>query len=58
MTMKFVVAKADLMKKLTLAMGNVSTKNTVPAIEGILIETVDNGKRQITTYDMYILSNF
>lgn len=52
MNMKFVVAKADLMKKLTLAMGNVSTKNTVPAIEGILIETVDGGKIQITTYDM------
>ncbi len=50
--MKFVVSKADLMKKLTLAMGNVSTKNTVPAIEGVLIETVEDGRVQITTYDM------
>ena len=50
--MKFVVTKADLMKKLTLAMGNVSTKNTVPAIEGVLIETINDGRVQITTYDM------
>ncbi|MBQ2793277.1 MAG: hypothetical protein IJF05_01090 [Clostridia bacterium] len=41
--MKFVVNKSDLMKKLTPAMGSISTKNTVPAIEGVLIETLENG---------------
>ncbi len=50
--MKFVVTKSDLLKKLTPAMGSVSTKNTVPAIEGVLIETLDNGLIQISTYDM------
>lgn len=50
--MKFVVNKSDLMKKLTPAMGSISTKNTVPAIEGVLIETLDNGLVQISTYDM------
>ena len=50
--MKFVVNKSDLMKKLTPAMGSISTKNTVPAIEGVLIETLDSGLIQISTYDM------
>ena len=50
--MKFVVTKSDFLKKLTPAMGSVSTKNTVPAIEGVLIETLDNGLIQISTYDM------
>ena len=50
--MKFVVNKSDLMKKLTPAMGSISTKNTVPAIEGVLIETLENGLVQISTYDM------
>ena len=50
--MKFVVNKSDLMKKLTPAMGSISTKNTVPAIEGVLIETLDSGLVQISTYDM------
>lgn len=50
--MKFVVNKSDLMKKLTPAMGSVSTKHTVPAIEGVLIETTDDGNIQISTYDM------
>lgn len=50
--MKFTVSKTELMKKLTPAMGNVSTKNTVPAIEGVLIETLESGSIQITTYNM------
>ena len=50
--MKFVVNKSDLMKKLTPAMGSISTKNTVPAIEGVLIETLPSGLIQISTYDM------
>ena len=33
-------------------MGTVSNKNTITAIEGVLIETLDNGKIQISTYDM------
>ena len=50
--MKFVVSKSDLLKKLSPAMGSISTKNTVPAIEGVLIETLENGLIQISTYDM------
>lgn len=33
-------------------MGTVSNKNTITAIEGVLIETLDNGLIQISTYDM------
>ena len=40
------------MEKLALAMGTVSNKNTITAIEGILIETLDNGRIRITSYDM------
>ena len=50
--MKFIVSKQELLKKLTPAMGSISTKNTVPAIEGVLIETLENGLIQISTYDM------
>ena len=50
--MKFTVTKSDLMHKLTPAMGMVSNKNTITAIEGVLIETLDNGLIQISTYDM------
>ncbi len=50
--MKFTVRKSDFMKVLTPAMGTVSSKNTITAIEGVLIETLDNGKIQISTYDM------
>ena len=40
------------MEKLTLAMGTVSNKNTITAIEGILIETLENGRVRLTSYDM------
>ena len=50
--MKFTVAKSALIPKLSLAMGTVSNKNTVPSIEGVLIETLENNQIQISTYDM------
>lgn len=50
--MKFTVNKLDLMKKLGPAMGNVSNKNNVPAIEGVHIVADESGKIQITTYDL------
>ena len=40
------------MNKLTPAMGTVSNKNTITAIEGVLIETIEDGKIRISTYDM------
>ena len=33
-------------------MGTVSNKGTITAIEGVLIETLDDGKIRISTYDM------
>ena len=50
--MKFTVSKSDFMRVLVPAMGTVSNKNTITAIEGVLIETLDNGRIQISTYDM------
>ncbi len=50
--MKFTVHKSDFMRVLVPAMGTVSNKNTITAIEGVLIETLDNGRIQISTYDM------
>ena len=50
--MKFTVHKSALMDKLTPAMGSVSTQNTITSIEGILLETVDDGKIRLSTYDM------
>ncbi len=50
--MKITVLKSDLMEKLTPAMGTVSNKNTITSIEGVLIETLSNGRIQISTYDM------
>jgi DNA polymerase-3 subunit beta len=40
------------MRVLVPAMGTVSNKNTITAIEGVLIETLDDGRVQISTYDM------
>jgi DNA polymerase-3 subunit beta len=37
---------------LTPAMSTVSNKNTIASIEGVLIETLDDGRIQISTYDM------
>ena len=50
--MKFKVHKSDFLKVLTPAMGCVSNKNTITSIEGVLIETLDNGKIEISSYDM------
>ncbi len=50
--MKFTVQKSTFMNVLTPAMGTVSNKNTITSIEGILIETLDNGKVRISSYDM------
>ena len=50
--MKFTVQKSTLMNVLVPAMGTVSNKNTITSIEGVLIETLDNGKVRISTYDM------
>ena len=50
--MKFTVQKSDFMNVLTPAMGTVSNKNTITSIEGVLIETLDSGNIQISTYDM------
>ena len=50
--MKFTVHKSTFLDVLTPAMGSVSNKNTITSIEGVLIETLDNGLVQISTYDM------
>ena len=50
--MKFTVQKSALLSRLAPAMGSVSNKNTITAIEGVLIETTPAGKIQISTYDM------
>lgn len=49
--MRFTVSKSTFINKLTPAMGTVSNKGTITAIEGVLIETID-GKIRISTYDM------
>ena len=50
--MKFTVHKSLLMNKLTPAMGTVSNKNTITSIEGVLMETLDDGSIRFSTYDM------
>lgn len=50
--MKFTVHKSIFLKVLTPAMGSVSNKNTITSIEGVLIETLESGLIQISTYDM------
>ena len=50
--MKFTVQKSALLARLAPAMGSVSNKNTITAIEGVLIETLANGMIQLSTYDM------
>lgn len=49
--MKIVFSKSRFLEKLTPAMGTVSNKNTIASIEGVLIETVEEGLR-LSTYDM------
>ena len=50
--MKFTVAKSILMDYLSLAMGTVSNKNTITSLEGVLLETMDDGRVRLSTYDM------
>lgn len=50
--MKFTVSKSLFISKLTPAMGTVSNKGTITAIEGVLIEATSEGKIKISTYDM------
>ena len=50
--MKFTVQKSVLMEKLTPTMGTVSNKNTITSIEGVLIETLDDGNVRLSSYDM------
>ena len=50
--MKFTVSKSLFVNKLTPAMGTVSNKGTITAIEGVLIETLEDNKIRISTYDM------
>ena len=50
--MRFTVSKSAFINKLTPAMGTVSNKGTITAIEGVLLETVEDGKIRISTYDM------
>ncbi len=50
--MKFTVLKSVILNVLTPAMSTVSNKNTITSIEGVLLETLENGKIQLSTYDM------
>lgn len=50
--MKFTVHKSILVDYLTLAMGTVSNKNTITALEGVLLETMEDGRIRLSTYDM------
>ena len=50
--MRFTVSKSAFLNKLTPAMGTVSNKGTITAIEGVLLETTDEGKIKLSTYDM------
>lgn len=51
--MKFTVSKSTFMSVLAPAMGTVSRdKNTINVIEGVLIETLDNGDIRISSFDM------
>ncbi len=50
--MKITVKRDLFTAALTTAMGTVSKKNTITNIEGFLIETTEDGKVQISSYDM------
>ncbi len=44
--------KEKFLEKLYPSMSTVSNKSTVVSIEGVLIETMDEGRLRLTTYDM------
>ena len=50
--MRFTVSKSAFINKLTPAMGTVSNKGTITAIEGVLLETMEDGTIRLSTYDM------
>ncbi len=50
--MKIVFEKSKLMDALSPAMGTVCTKNTIPSIEGVLIETMEGNQVRLSTFDM------
>ena len=50
--MKFSVNKSLFLNMLTPAMGTVAGKNLITAIEGVLIETMEDGRIRMSTYDM------
>ncbi len=50
--MKIKFDRNRLIDKLTSAMGTVSGRNTLPTIEGVLVETLEGGMVRLSTYDM------
>ncbi len=44
--------KEAFLEKLYPSMGAISTKNTTPALEGVLLDAMEDGTLRITTYDM------
>lgn len=50
--MKFSVNKSTFVNMLTPTMGTVAGKNLITAIEGVLIETLEDGRIRLSTYDM------
>ena len=49
--MKIICDKTNLLKAINSVVKGVSSKTTMPILEGILIQTKDN-KVKFTTYDM------
>lgn len=52
MRMKIIFSKQLFLEKLYPAMVTVSTKNTIPSIEGVLIETIGGRLVRLSTFDM------
>ena len=50
--MKVTFNKNELMNAIIPAMGTVSNKNTLAAVEGILIDTCDNGSCTLSSFDL------
>ena len=50
--MKIVFSKSELLERLYPTMSTVSTKNTIPSIEGVLIETMGGNSVRLSTFDM------
>lgn len=50
--MKLTFQKNDFLKAFLPTLGTVSNKNTISSIEGVMIETMDDGTVRLSTYDM------